>query len=428
MAGALAMKHLNHPNLPNSPNPPNPPDPSNSSNHPNPRAQCNPGAPVTGLPAHYFTDPEFFRRAGERIFFRTWQYACHASELPNAGDFISFSICDQDVFVIRGRDRRLRAFNNVCRHRGHTLLEGGGARKTGRCKTIVCPYHAWSYDLNGTLRAAPNARRVPGFEAARRRIRLGAVAVEAFLGFVFVNLDSNSDPNSDSNSNPNAKPMPMDECYPGVRDAILALCPDIETRAFAHAHSAREECNWVIAVENYNECYHCPTAHPAFAEGIIDPESYDIAPFGGGRCLRHTSRASRSARAWYDLSGSDYGSFYLWPATALQVYPGGVVNSYYWRARSPEETEVHRNWYSADGAVDDSLRGIIDRDRDTTFAEDLRLVKGVQRGVKNRGFIPGPLMIDPAGGIGSERAVATLHGWLRDALDAPSPPPSTPPD
>ena len=354
--------------------------------------------PLTGLPAKYFTDGEIFDRARENIFFRTWQYACHASELPAAGDFISFSIFDQDVLVVRDRDGKLGAFYNVCRHRGHKLLEG-----TGNRKIIVCPYHAWSYELNGQLRSAPNADKVAGFD--RGQIRLVAVALEEFLGFVFVNLD--------------AEARPMEQCYPGVREAILALCPDLERLSFAYHHSANEGCNWVIAVENYNECYHCKLAHPNFAEGIIDPESYDIAPFGEGQCLRHTSRATHSTRAWYDVSGSDYGSFYLWPATSLQIYPGGVVNSYYWRPLTIDDTEVHRGWYSFDGEVGEQLQKIIDLDRETTFAEDLKLVKSVQRGVKNRGFTPGPLMIDPAGGIGNELSIATLHRWLREAVDQP---------
>lgn len=370
--------------------------------------------PATGLPAQYFTDREIFARARERIFFRTWQYACHISEVREAGDYIAFSLCEQMLLVIRGRDGKLRAFYNVCRHRGHPLVDGNGgrARAAGHCETLVCPYHAWSYELDGRLRGAPNARHVAGFE--RRNIRLREVALEVFLGLVFVNLDERA--------------APMDACYPGVRDAALALCPDLEARALAHTFAANEPCNWAVAVENYNECYHCKSAHRDFAEGVIDPDSYNIAPFGGGRCLRHTSRAAGGARAWYDMCDSEYGSFYLWPAFSLQVYPGGVVNSYHWRPLAVDDTEVHRTWYSPRGAVSAQLQKIIDLDRETTFAEDLKLVSGVQRGIRSRGFEPGPLMIDPNGGIGNEHAIAVLHGWLREAVDPPlAPQPVRPP-
>ena len=362
-----------------------------------------PATAVTGLPAKYYTDRDIFARAAERVFFRTWQYACHASEMRAAGDYIAFSILGQQVFVIRTRDGVLRAFHNVCRHRGHRLLGNGeGGRDVGKCRVIVCPYHGWSYELDGRLRRAPNAERVAGF--ARDDIRLSRIAVEEYLGLVFVNLD--------------VEAAPMSRCYPGVREAILSLCPAFESRAVAEQYALNEGCNWLIAVENYNECYHCQTAHPSFAEGVIDPDSYDIAPFGGGHCLRHTSRATRSARAWYDVSGSDYGSFFLWPATALQIYPGGVVNAYYWRPLCVDDTEAHRVWYSPDGEVSEQLQKVITLDRETTFAEDIQLVRGVQQGMRSRGFVPGPLMLDPGGGINNELSVATLHRWLREALES----------
>lgn len=352
-----------------------------------------------GLPAQYFTDPEIFRRAKENIFFRTWQYACHASELPAVGDFISFSIGDQNVFVIRNGAGELGAFYNVCQHRGHRLV-GDRGRSKGNHQTIVCPYHAWCYELDGKLRGAPNSEVVPGFD--RRNIRLASIRLEGFLGLVFINLDADA--------------RPLDECYPEVRAEILSVCPHIETLSLAHEHAVNEGCNWLVAVENYNECYHCKTAHADFTRGVIDPATYNIAPFGAGHCLRHTSQATTSDQSWYDVSGSDYASFYLWPAASLQIFPGGVVNSYHWRPLAVDDTEVHRRWYAKDGAITPTLQKIIDLDRTTTFAEDLRLVRNVQRGVTSRGYTPGPLIIDPNGGANSELAIATLHGWVRDEI------------
>ena len=263
-----------------------------------------------------------------------------------------------------------------------------------------CPYHAWTYELDGRLRAAPGSGQVPGFDAGQ--ICLTEVRLEVFLGFVFVNFDADADP--------------MTTCYPGVAQAVRALCPDIEDRAPAHHHSANEHCNWLLAVENYNECYHCGHVHKAFSDGVIDPGSYDIQPFGAGRVLHHTASAAAGAGKWYDTSGSDYGSFYLFPAFSLQIYPGGLVNTYAWRPLAHDDTIVERGWFSTDGAVDDQLRTVIDLDRDTTLAEDLALVKAVQRGLGSRGYRPGPLVISPSGGIDSEHAIAALHGWIRQAL------------
>ncbi|MEM0924015.1 MAG: aromatic ring-hydroxylating dioxygenase subunit alpha [Pseudomonadota bacterium] len=356
----------------------------------------DPLPPAQALPARFYTDQMLFSAARERILFRAWHYVCHVSMLPETGDYYAFSLLDQDLFVIRGRDGVLRCFYNVCQHRGHTLVED-----TGRTRVLVCPYHAWTYELSGGLRAAPGAKTTPGFD--RSKICLTEVRLEVFLGFVFVNLDSEA--------------MTMEETYPGVAEAALALCPEIETRVFAHEHQAQEFCNWLVAVENYNECYHCGHVHKAFSDGVIEPGSYDIQPFGQGRVLHHSAGAAGGDGAWYDTSGSDYGSFFLFPLFSLQIYPGGVVNTYYWRPEGADDTVVHRGWFSCDGVVDDTLQQVIDLDRDTTFAEDLELVKRVQRGLGSRGYRPGPLVMAPEFGINSEHSIAALHHWVREALD-----------
>ena len=353
-------------------------------------------APVQGLDARYFTDIGIYERVKKNIYFKTWQLACHNSQVADSGDYFTFSIFEQDIAVIRGTDGTLRALYNVCQHRGHQLLKGSGNKRS-----ITCPYHAWTYELDGRLKRAPNSDKVKGFDAAS--ICVPQVRLEEFLGFVFVNLDDEC--------------PSMDECYPGVKEQILALCPDVQNKKFAHEFTADEGCNWLTAVENYNECYHCKMAHPQFAKGIIDPKSYNITPFGTGKVLQHTSRATQSDQAWYDVSGADYGSFFMWPATSFQFYPGGLLNTYHWRPLAVDDVRVHRGWYSADGTVDATLQKVIDLDRETTFTEDLELVANVQRGLQSMGYRPGPLILDPDGGIDNELSIAALHQWLREAVD-----------
>lgn len=354
-----------------------------------------PAAPPEALPARIYTDESVYARLRERVLERAWHYACHASRVPEPGDYLAFELLGEQLFVARGRDGRLRGFYNVCQHRGHPLVEG-----SGRTRVLVCPYHAWAYELDGRLRAAPGTRAVPGFD--RSAICLTEVRVESFLGFVFVNLAPDA--------------APMAECYPGVAEAVRAHCPDVEQRVFAHEHWAEESCNWLVAVENYNECYHCGHVHRAFSSGVVDPASYDIQPFGAGRVLRHTARAAAGKDAWCEAAGADYASFYLFPCFSLQLYPGGLLNTYHWRPLGPRDTRVHRGWFSRDGVVDDRLQAVIERDRETTFAEDLALVQAVQRGMGSRGYRPGPLVISPSHGIESEHALAALHGWVREAL------------
>jgi phenylpropionate dioxygenase-like ring-hydroxylating dioxygenase large terminal subunit len=349
------------------------------------------------LAARYYTDPAVFARQREQLFFKTWQFACHESRVPETGDYYAFSILDQDLFVVRQKDGSLRCFYNVCQHRGHPLVE-----QEGRARLIVCPYHAWSYGLDGKLKGAHGTKDQEGFD--RSKICLTEVRLESLAGFLFANLDPGA--------------VSLAETFPGVEEAVLKFLPDIKDRVFAHEHEAEEHCNWLIAVENYNECYHCRVAHPTFSAGVVDPQSYDIKVFAPGvACLHHAAKAQSGKSAWYDTSGSDYASFFLWPAFSLQLYPSGLVNSYHWRPGGVADTTVHRTWYSKDGVVDDSLQRVIDLDRDTTFAEDLRLVKRIQRGLGSRGYNPGPLVINVAGGIDSEHSIAALHDWVREASD-----------
>lgn len=352
--------------------------------------------PAKALAARYYTDPKIFERVRDEIFFKSWQFACHESQIPEPGDYYAFTIVDQDFFVIRQKDRSIRCFYNVCQHRAHQLVSD-----SGRARLITCPYHAWSYGLDGALRGGHALNQVPGFD--KKSVCLTSIQVEPFCGFVFVNMDADA--------------PSMTETFPGVEEAIRALCPDIEDRVFADSHAADEFCNWMVAVENYNECYHCEGVHPTFATGVIDPLSYDIAPFSDEAwCLQHKSKASAGDNKWYDTSGSDYGSFYLWPTFSLQIYPSGLVNTYHWRPEGPQDTKVFRGWFSRDGVVDDAMQKVIDLDRDTTFAEDLVLVKSVQRGLTMKGYRPGPLVVNPKGGINSETSIMALHRWLKTAL------------
>ena len=163
--------------------------------------------------------------------------------------------------------------------------------------------------------------------------------------------------------------------------------------------------------------YHCDHCHPSFAKGIIDPGSYAIEPYRDIKVLHHSSKPSQSDEAWYDVSGADYGSFFLWPATSIQFYPGGVVNSFTWRPLAVDDVRVFRSFYSDDGEVDETLHKVIENDRATTFQEDLDIVKEVQRGINSRGYKPGPLVLNPEGGINNERPIQKLHEWLRAAVD-----------
>ena len=353
-------------------------------------------APVRSLEGRWYTDPAVFARECRGLLARTWQFAAHANEIPAPGDYVTFEIAGERLFCIRTKAGEAKAFYNVCQHRGHQLLEG-----RGRARRIVCPYHAWSYAPSGELRGGPNLKSVPGFDAST--VRLAEVRLEDFHGFLFVNLDADA--------------APMDEWFPRVREELGEFVPRIGDLAPLEWVEIPERCNWKVSVENYSECYHCQLNHPTFATGVVRARTYDIRP--QGHCLRHTTECQNLERMSYpiDLASNPhaghYSSWFLWPMFSFQVYPGNLLNTYHWRPVDHERCTVWRGWYAGDGTPESTVRSLAVQDRATTVEEDVHLVESVQRGLASRGYRPGPLVVDPAGGVKSEHSIAVLQAWMR---------------
>ena len=355
--------------------------------------------PTHSLEARYYTDPEIFRQEQTGLLSSTWQFAGHSSLVTKAGDYFTFTIAGENLFCVRNREGELQGFYNVCQHRAHELLSG-----EGNAREVVCPYHAWTYTLNGQLRTGPNINSVPGFD--RKKICLTPVRIEVFHGFVFANLDANA--------------APMDEWFPGVREQLKAFVPDIDHLQPLEWIDAQEACNWKVSVENYSECYHCTLNHRAFATGVIKPNTYDIQP--QGYCLRHTTESANLDRMSYPIDlvsnehAGEYSSWFLWPMFSFQVYPGNILNTYHWRAVDADHVIIWRGWYTINGTDSEVVRRLASQDRATTVEEDIHLVESVQRGLNSRGYKPGPLVLDPACGLRSEHSVRTLQQWMRDAI------------
>ena len=161
--------------------------------------------------------------------------------------------------VTRARDGELRAFLNVCRHRGHVVANGSGTRET-----LQCPYHAWTYGLDGRLRAAPRSDREPGFEADE--LGLLQIGVDTWGPFVFVNPDPNADPLADAL---------------GDVPARLAEILDVDALEFRFRTEFELDVNWKVSCENFLECYHCAVAHPGFSAAVdVSPDAYRLEAHG----------------------------------------------------------------------------------------------------------------------------------------------------
>jgi phenylpropionate dioxygenase-like ring-hydroxylating dioxygenase large terminal subunit len=357
--------------------------------------------PIHSLDARYYTDPAVFQLEMDGVLSQTWQFAGHASQLEKAGDYFTFDIAGESLFCVLTKDLQIKAYYNVCQHRAHQLVS-----ESGNAPIIVCPYHAWSYELSGELRGAPNSKVVPGFD--KTKICLAEVRLENFNGFLFANLDSNA--------------RPMDEWFPNVRQQLSQYVPHINKLKPIQWIEVQERCNWKVSVENYSECYHCQLNHPTFATGVVKPSTYDIQP--QGHCLRHTTECQNLDNMSYpiDLSANDYAdkysSWFLWPMMSFQVYPGNVLNTYHWRAIDHQHVLLWRGWYATDTMDKQVIYNLAKQDRETTVEEDIHLVESVQRGLNSRGYSPGPLILDPNSGVKSEHSIAVLQQWMRDAVKA----------
>lgn len=345
-----------------------------------------------------YRDPEFLKLDQEAIFHNSWQFVCHEEKLSKPGDYIATDIQGQSVVVCRDTDNTLRAFYNVCKHRGHELLSGEGTTKV-----IVCPYHAWSYKLDGHLLQARRSELIQDFDT--NKICLTQVKVETFCHLVFVNLNTDAPGLSDQSGE--------------LADEIMGYAPDLPNLTFAHRLTYQIQANWKAVVDNFLECYHCPVAHRDFCS-LVEMDTYKVKTHG--IYSSHMAKAGRVDNKAYsvdDASVTDHAVWYLWPNTALMRYPGRG-NFMVWRfyPAGPEETyEVFDFFLESSEPNDAEIESIRFID-DVLQPEDIGLVESVQRGMRTPAFNQGRYLVDPAGSGLSEHAVHHFHGLVLDAYQA----------
>jgi choline monooxygenase len=331
------------------------------------------------LPFSWYSSEEVLRRERRAIFAHAWQYAGRAEQVGEPGSFLAADVGGVPVLVTRDRGGELRAFLNVCRHRGAVLTEGCGRRET-----IQCHYHAWTFDLDGSLRAAPRADREPGFDPADWSL-LPAQA-GTWGPFLFVNPD------------PAAEPLAE---WLGDLPELLARDIDVNELVFHSRVEFGASANWKVVVENFLECYHCATAHPDFAAAVdVHPDRYDLEA--------HPTFAAQFCRAKADGDG---GQFHLlYPNTGLNVFPGPANLSIGPIAPSgPNRTERYLDYFFLPGTDEAWLAEFFAFD-DQVGREDTALVESVHRGMAADVLDHGRLLLN------AEPLIAAFQGWVADRL------------
>jgi len=340
------------------------------------------------LPYAWYDDPAVLRVEQERIFARSWQYATRADVIAEPGSMAPAWAGSLPVLVVRPHDGQLRGFVNVCRHRGHVLCEANARRET-----IQCPYHAWTYGLDGALRSAPRAEREEAFDSAA--LSLVPVSVDAWGPFVFVNPDPSAAPLADSLGD-----LPRLLAEGGV---------DLDRLRFhSRAESDEYACNWKVCAENFLECYHCAVAHPSLARTLDVSEDAYVLEHDG--TLLSQFGPPRDAAS----DGSDSvarGQFhFLFPNTVVNVMPGRQNLSIGPIApRGPKRTDRFLDYFVGEDTDEDWLRGFLELD-EQVGREDRALVESVQRGIGSGALEAGVLLPE------SEQLIARFQALVLEAL------------
>ena len=349
------------------------------------------------LPGSFYYDPAICAHEKEAIFYRTWQYAGHVSQLAEPGDYITQDVADESVIVLRDATGRLRAFYNVCQHRAHRLLECEGRVKT----VITCPYHAWCYGLDGGLRTARNSERVAGFDTAA--FSLQPVRVETLCGFVYVNLDPDA--------------PALGERLSDFEREFLSFDPRPERLVRAYRREIDVRADWKVIIENYAECYHCPISHPSLSTAALDMRSYRIRvheayhAHTSGNCGKDQGYRFSTAGP----RGEDFASWLIWPNVVFEYYPGGKLTVFHNRPLGPERTLQTIEWYLPEARPSAMEQEVIDF-VDVVREEDIPIVESVQRGLHSRGYRQGRFVVDEDGTGLSEHAVHDFQLKVLHAL------------
>ncbi len=347
------------------------------------------------LRADAYTDPLWHQVDLREIVSKTWQWVCHAEKVREPGSFVTIEIAGKPIAVVRDREGVLRAFYNVCKHRAHKLLSGEG--KTTR---LMCPYHAWTYKLDGQLAGAPHTQHLQHFDP--KAIWLEPVRVEEFCGFVYVNFDTKSESLSKLSGN--------------LENEIRHWAPDVETLTFGHRLTYDIKSNWKNVVDNFLECYHCPVSHKDFCT-LVDMKTYKVTTYG--IYSSHMADAGQQANSAYDTSKAKvrtHAVWWLWPTTCLMRYPGRssmiVLNII---PMGPDRTLEPYDFFLETPEPDETEKAAIHYLDSVLQVEDIALVESVQQGMNTPAFQQGRIVHDPAGSGKSEHGLHHFHGLVLDA-------------
>ena len=342
------------------------------------------------LPWSWYSDPDILEREQAFIFRESWQYVGHTAMLASPGSFFPADISNVPVVITRDVDDGLHALRNVCAHRGSIVCELPGSRST-----LQCPYHAWTYGLEGSLLAAPRSDREDGFDITEHSLR--RLDVDRWGPFIFARAAVGG---------------------PSLVDALgdipgrVAEIVDVDALEFHHRATGRYRANWKVCIENYLECYHCRVAHPSFASVIeTGPDDYRLVTSVSG-----SSQYGPIRQTWaggFDPVGPIARSqFHLFhPNTVVSIFPGQANLSIGPVIPAGAGTTRRALDYFFGADVEESWKEDLLKLDDQVGREDLVLVESAQRGMEAAQQDRGVLLLD------SESLIAHFRDYVLAAAD-----------
>ena len=335
------------------------------------------------LPGEYYVSEAILAEEGERIFATAWHCVGRAARVAELGAYFLATIAGESIIVLRDRKGALRAFFNVCRHRGTRICR----EEAGRFgETLQCPYHAWTYRTDGELTGAPHMQDVAGFD--KKDYPLHAAAIGEWEGFLFVSIARDPQPLATA-----WRPMIGRLSRYGLSDLVVG-----------HRVVYDVQANWKLAFQNYSECLHCPTIHPKLATVLpYQSGANDLTegPFLGG--YMELTPPNQSATMSGALAGAlvnpslpeadRHRAFYytLMPNMFLSLHPD-YVNYYLVHPLSPGHTRIESEWLFHPDTIRDGAKNIRDAIEfwDVTNRQDWDIVERSQQGIASRRYEPGP--------------------------------------
>ncbi len=350
------------------------------------------------LPAAVYTDPQILDLEKHTVFFHSWLCVGHVCELESVGNYTTREVFDQSVAIIKGSDNEIRAFFNVCSHRAHELLSG-----SGHTDRIQCPYHAWSYHINGKV------NEIPGSENMDLQIAefcLKSVRLEIFANMMFINLDPEA---------PSLKSL-----APQIPEEIARLLPQSEKICLLSDTSHQLKSNWKVAIDNFVEFYHYgPTHHSEVELSNSDYQIFNYPYHIAQIATPGAAARQQDTEITPEELHKSLAFWYLWPNTGISLFPGApffVIVTF--EPDDVETSRIHLKLYGVEDAIDRQSFEEFRRARYSILEEDIAACESVQRGLHSMGYNQGRFIVDEDRQLVSENGVHHFHRMVLRALES----------